>query len=162
MNKRIAAVTAAAAVLAAVAVGYTVQAANRQVQATPKGDATPATAPGLYVRKPNGAVEVRNRGTGLTCQRFYAAGDTAVCVAARPGFPPMTRATVLNRDLRPQQTVDFGGTPNRARVSPTGRMVSWTVFVSGDSYATTAFSTRTGILDTHTGYLIKSMESIQL
>lgn len=165
MNKRIVAVAAAAAVLAAVAVGYTVHAANRPVQAA-TGNATPAKNPGLYVRTKEGAVAVEHKGsrtnTALQCQRFYAAGDTAVCLAARQGLQPMTRATVLDPNLRTRQTVDFGGTPNRARVSPTGRMVSWTVFVSGDSYATTKFSTRTGILDTRTGYLIKSMESIQL
>lgn len=165
MNKRIVAVAAAAVVLAAVAVVYTVQAATRPVQAT-TGTATPATNPGLYVRTAEGAIAVEENGhrtnTSLSCQRFYTVNDTAVCLAARPGLQPMTRATILDKNLRTRETVDFGGTPNRARVSPTGRMVSWTVFVSGDSYATTAFSTRTGILDTKSGYLIKSMESIQL
>ncbi|MFC7615716.1 hypothetical protein ACFQV2_21680 [Actinokineospora soli] len=100
--------------------------------------------------------------TGLSCARFYAAAGTAVCLSAKPGLAPMTTATVLDRDLRPVRTVEFGGTPNRARVSPSGRMVSWTVFVSGDSYTANSFSTRTGILDTRSGYLIKNMESIQL
>uniref|UniRef100_UPI0031DFC179 hypothetical protein n=1 Tax=Saccharothrix mutabilis TaxID=33921 RepID=UPI0031DFC179 len=41
-------------------------------------------------------------------------------------------------------------------------MVSWTVFVSGDSYNTAGFSTRTGILDTATDEIRKSIEDIPL
>jgi hypothetical protein len=41
-------------------------------------------------------------------------------------------------------------------------MLSWTMFATGDSYATAAFSTRTSILDLRTGYLIKNMEQIPL
>ncbi len=54
------------------------------------------------------------------------------------------------------------GVPSRLQVSPSGRMVSWTVFVSGDSYNTTGFSTRTGLLDTSTEELRKSIEDIPL
>ncbi|MGW5053864.1 TolB family protein [Actinokineospora sp. NPDC004072] len=149
---KVLAATAAGVVLAAVAVGYTVTAADRP---TP---AQAAIAPGLHVRGADGVIT----GTGLSCHRFYAAGDAAVCLTAKPGIPPMTTATVVGRDLAQRHEVQFGGTPSRARVSPSGRMVSWTVFVSGDSYAGSDFSTRTGILDTRTGYLIKNMESIQL
>jgi hypothetical protein len=165
VNPRILAVTAAGAVLAAVAVGYTVHAAGRSVPPAAAGEA-PAT--GLYVRTTAGNIAVRREAgggyaeTGLRCHRFYLAGDTAICLSAAPGLTPRTTATVLGRDLRPRRTVTFGGTPNRARVSPSGRMASWTVFVTGDSYAATGFSTRTGILDTRTGYLIKNLESIQL
>lgn len=159
MRTRVAAVSAAAAVLAAVGVGYTLRAADR-------GGPAPAPsaemAPGLYVRGPDGAVRRDGTPTGLSCHRFYAAAETAVCLSARPGLAPMTTATVLDRALRPVREVEFGGTPNRARVSPSGRVVTWTVFVSGDSYTSASFSTRTGILDLDTGYLIKNMESIQL
>ncbi|GGS49056.1 TolB family protein [Actinokineospora fastidiosa] len=151
---KVMAVVAAGVVLAAVAVGYTVHAADRPAPETAPG----AIAPGLHVRTADGTVS----GTSLSCHRFYAAGDAAVCLAAKPGFPPKTTATVLGRDLTTRHEVEFGGTPNRARVSPSGRMVSWTVFVSGDSYTASGFSTRTGILDTRTGYLVKNMESIQL
>ncbi|MEJ2859391.1 MULTISPECIES: hypothetical protein [unclassified Saccharothrix] len=54
------------------------------------------------------------------------------------------------------------GIPSRLQVSRSGRMVSWTVFVSGDSYNTTGFSTRTGILDTTTDELRKSIEDLPL
>lgn len=54
------------------------------------------------------------------------------------------------------------GIPNRARVSASGQVLSWTTFTTGDSYNTAAFSTRTAILDLRTGYLVKSIEQIPL
>lgn len=168
MRTRILAVAAAGVVLAAVAVGYTVHAAGRASSAAQDSRVAPANTAGLYQRTAAGTIAVqagpsgKRKPTSLSCHRFYVGGPTAVCLTTKGGLPPMTRAIVLDRELATRDTIDFGGTPNRARVSPSGRMVSWTVFVSGDSYATTAFSTRTGIYDTRTGYLIKSMESIQL
>ena len=159
LTKRALAVVAAGVVLAGVGVGYTIHAAGRPV-AAPTGSS--AMTAGLYVRHVDGSVTRERQPTGLSCHRFYASAETAVCLSARAGLAPMTAATVLDRSLRPVRTVEFGGTPNRARVSPSGRMVSWTVFVSGDSYTSASFSTRTGILDTQTGYLIKNVESIQL
>ncbi|MER6434615.1 hypothetical protein ABT272_44875 [Streptomyces sp900105245] len=41
-------------------------------------------------------------------------------------------------------------------------MAAWTVFVSGDSYAGTKFSTRTSLLDTQTWTLTNSLESYQI
>ncbi|GAA4933943.1 hypothetical protein ACFPM3_04875 [Streptomyces coeruleoprunus] len=183
---RVTAVALAAALLAAVAVVYTVRASERNAPAAPDASGiTLTTTPGLYVRTDAGTVSVvpteggrkaprtedgreatrtedAREATGLACRRFYAAGGTAVCLTTVPGIPPRTQAVVLDSALRPKRTVTFGGTPNRARVSPSGRVISWTVFVSGDSYAGSAFSTRSGILDTRTGYLIKNMETVQL
>ncbi|SDJ36805.1 hypothetical protein [Streptomyces indicus] len=166
LRTRIGAVALAAAVLAALAVVYTVRATDRAQPGAAASGVTLANTPGLYARTAEGTVAAvhgdRRKDTGLTCRRFYAAGTSAVCLTTRPGIPPRSEAIVLDRDLRPRRTVTFGGTPNRARVSPSGRMVSWTVFVSGDSYAGNAFSTRSGILDTKTGYLIKNVETLQL
>lgn len=171
---RVTALAAATVVLAAVAVVYTVRAADRgAAQAAPgTANVTLDNTPGLYVRTAEGRVAAvpydggaagkRRTGTGLSCRRFHASGGTAVCLAVKPGIPPMTKAIILDRDLKTRRTIVVGGTPNRARVSPSGRMVSWTLFVTGDSYTSSAFSTRSGILDLKTGYLIKSMETIQL
>ncbi|MFJ9518612.1 TolB family protein [Kitasatospora sp. NPDC101801] len=99
---------------------------------------------------------------GPSCERFHAAGDTALCLQQLPGLPARADAVVLDRRLRETQRITLPGIPNRARVSASGRMLSWTMFATGDSYATSAFSTRTSILDLNTGYLIKSMEQIPL
>ncbi|MFD7668446.1 hypothetical protein [Streptomyces sp. NPDC059788] len=188
MRARVVAVAVATAVLATVAVVYTVTAARRAEPAdtpsafgldhgqlyfrsTRDGEgagrvarlaAAPATAtsPGVAaMRAP--AADHRTTG-GPACERFYAAGGTALCLQRRPGIPPAAYAVVLDGRLREQRRIALTGIPNRARVSASGRMLSWTMFATGDSYATTSFSTRTSILDTRTGYLVKNMEDIPL
>ncbi|MEV4945934.1 hypothetical protein [Streptomyces sp. NPDC053755] len=99
---------------------------------------------------------------GPVCDRFHASGSTALCLQRRPGVPARSYALVLDRRLREVRRIALPGIPNRARVSASGRMLSWTMFATGDSYATAAFSTRTSILDLRTGYLVKNMEQIPL
>lgn len=96
--------------------------------------------------------------TSLRCQRVYTAGATTVCLRlAGPG--PSYEAAILNDAGAVVRTVALPGTPSRAQVSVSGRMVSWTVFVTGDSYAVPGgFSTRTGVVDLRTGQLIESLE----
>lgn len=66
---------------------------------------------------------------------------------------------MLDSSLRELRTVPLNGIPNRVRVSGSGRMASWTVFVTGDSYNSGEFSTRTGILDTRTGTQVGNLET---
>ncbi|KQV12040.1 MULTISPECIES: hypothetical protein [unclassified Kitasatospora] len=99
---------------------------------------------------------------GPSCERFHAAGDTALCLQRLPGLPARADVVVLDRQLHETRRITLPGIPNRARVSASGRMLAWTMFATGDSYATSAFSTRTSILDLDTGYLVKSMEQIPL
>ncbi|WP_405592573.1 TolB family protein [Streptomyces sp. NBC_01190] len=97
--------------------------------------------------------------SGVKCLRFYAAGGTGICLQAERG--PVTdtyQALVLDSRLHETRHVGLAGIPTRARVSPSGRMVAWTVFVGGDSYAGTNFSTRASILDTRTGVLQPTLE----
>lgn len=172
-------VGAAAVVLAGVAIGYTLYAGARPSQsAHAAGDAAPASHPGLYLRGADGYVAVQRgdgavdagegakaperTGAGLDCFRFYASGDTAVCLRPQGGLTPMTTTEILDGDLDVKETFQFDGVPTRARVSPSGRMAAWTVFVTGDSYASTNFSTRTGMYDLETGYLVDSIEDLQL
>ncbi|MFC7615923.1 TolB family protein [Actinokineospora soli] len=95
--------------------------------------------------------------TGEACDRVYAAGSTISCL--RPvGVLKATELAVLDPQLREKKVVPLTGFPNRTRVSPSGRMVGWTLFVDGHSYAANGFSTQTGILDTETGTLVPSLE----
>ncbi|MEU9316664.1 hypothetical protein [Streptomyces sp. NPDC048295] len=179
---RIAVVVAVVLLLAGGSVGYVMHARQRAESERTEADASFAlTGPALYFRdtasgrvahQPSaGNREVRTAGArtsaarttgGPACDRFYASQDGALCLRARPGVLPKTYAIVLDRQLREKRRITVPGVPTRARVSASGRMLSWTVFATGDSYATTSFSTRTAILDLRTGYLIKSMENIQL
>jgi WD40-like Beta Propeller Repeat len=99
----------------------------------------------------------------LKCARFYAAAGTGICLQTNPGvLKQSNRALLLDADLRTRRTFPLAGTPSRARVSPSGRYVAWTVFVSGESYSSAFFSTRTSILDTRTMRLIPSLETFSV
>jgi dipeptidyl aminopeptidase/acylaminoacyl peptidase len=102
---------------------------------------------------PGGPREV----TGQRCDRAYRAGGTTSCLRPVGAFKAGELA-VLDAGLHEVRTVPLTGFPNRTRVSPSGRMVAWTLFVDGHSYAANGFSTTTGILDTTTGTSVTSLE----
>ncbi|WP_018684767.1 TolB family protein [Actinokineospora enzanensis] len=100
-----------------------------------------------------------NRTTGtMQCLRVYTAGGTTVCL--RLTLPGAYEAAVFDSTGAQLRTVPLPGTPSRARVSASGKIVSWTVFVTGDSYLSPGgFSTRTGVLDLRSGTLTESLET---
>ncbi|MFI1104085.1 TolB family protein [Streptomyces melanogenes] len=167
---RLAAVVIAVLLLAGGSLGYVLHARHRErPQQVAAEDSFTLDEPGLYFRdSATGRVaRLPARGGprvtgGPSCDRFYAAGERALCLLKLPGLPARTRALVLDRRLREVRGVTVPGIPNRARVSASGNLLSWTAFAVGDSYATSGFSTRTSVLDLRTGYLIKSIEDIPL
>nr|CEL12728.1 hypothetical protein [Kibdelosporangium sp. MJ126-NF4] len=96
--------------------------------------------------------------SGLRCQRFHRAAGTSVCLRlAGPG--PSYEAAVLTADNTVVKTISLPGIPSRARVSPSGNLVAWTSFVTGDSYTVPGgFSTRAGFFDLRTGEVVESIE----
>ncbi|WP_127500551.1 TolB family protein [Actinoplanes solisilvae] len=171
----------AAVLLAAAAIGYAVSrprpsprpvaaAAGPVTLAT--GPGTPAAGPGTRAAGPR-ILAITDRHltvaplggdsrsiSGVECLRAYAAAGTAICL--RPKTAWSYEAAVLDEELHERTAFAVPGLPNRARVSASGRMVSWTTFVGGDSYAGSAFSTRTGILDTRTGNRADTLENFTI
>lgn len=100
--------------------------------------------------------------TGEQCLRVYAAAGVTVCLRiAGPG--PTYEAAVVDDRVDPTHVVPLPGVPSRARVSASGRIVSWTSFVTGDSYSVPGgFSTRSGILDTTSGEVVESIEDFDV
>lgn len=157
-----------AVALAAVSIGYIWLAADRRAdgadtQSAGSDRVTLAPGPRLLISAgrrlavvptgdPSGARSI----SALECVRVYAASGTGVCL--RPESPWSYQLVVLDAELREQRVIPIPGLPNRARVSPSGRMVAWTTFIGGDSYNSGGFSTRTGILDTRTGALTSTLE----
>lgn len=95
--------------------------------------------------------------TELVCQRFYAAGGTSVCL--KLSGPGPTYSAEVSRGGKPVKTIPLPGIPSRAKVSQSGNVVSWTSFVTGDSYSVPGgFSTRTGFFDVRTGESVESIE----
>lgn len=116
---------------------------------------------GKLAAVPVGDADAARRVGDLHCDRFAAAHDTAVCLRLKPGsLPPLTDLIVLDGSLHEKHRETLPGTPSRARVSPDGRIVSWTMFVSGDSYAATGFSTRSGLYQVDTGRMVKTVEEL--
>jgi hypothetical protein len=101
------------------------------------------------------------RFAALDCARVYAAGGAGLCLR-QDGALSTYQLAVLGPDLAVRRQIPLVGLPNRARVSPDGRLVAWTVFVTGDSYNGGQFSTRAGILDTRSGDLADTLEDFAL
>jgi dipeptidyl aminopeptidase/acylaminoacyl peptidase len=157
------------ALLVAAAVTYTVSARHDTAAAEPAAALTLApgqllfrdTATGRVGAVPLGETTAKPQLSGLKCDRFAVAKQTAVCLAVRPGtLPAVTDVLVLDDHLAVRHTETLPGTPSRARVSPDGKRVYWTLFVTGDSYAQTGFSTRAGLYDVDTGRLVKTIEEL--
>ncbi|MGW3181030.1 TolB family protein [Kitasatospora sp. NPDC001119] len=97
--------------------------------------------------------------SGVQCLRFHAAAGTGICLQAQHGALEDTyRAVVLDDHLRELRSFPAAGIPTRSRVSPSGHLAAWTVFVSGDSYAGSDFSTRTSIVDVRDWNLRENLE----
>ncbi|BCY08061.1 hypothetical protein [Actinoplanes sp. L3-i22] len=95
--------------------------------------------------------------SALDCVRVYAAAGRGICL--RPDGPLATyQLAVLDASLRVGETYPVVGVPNRARVSPSGNVLAWTVFVTGDSYNGGKFSTRAGMINFATGETVDSLE----
>ena len=157
--------------LVAIAVAYVIVAGRRgsaPAAAATTVDAHPgdrilfrSTAAGSY-----GRVATVGRGngsgprtvSGVSCDRVYAAAGAVICL--RPDGPLVTyQLAILDARLSAIQTYPLVGVPNRARVSPSGHVLAWTVFVTGDSYNGGKFSTRVGMIDTATGETVDTLET---
>lgn len=165
--KRVLLTALAAVLLAAVAVGYAVSRPRpeprRPVPAA--GPVTLAAGPRLLAITDRRLMTAPINGSertvaDLECLRAYAAAGTGICL--RPKTAWSYEAVVLDQDLHERAAFAVPGLPNRARVSADGRMVAWTTFVGGDSYAGSAFSTRTGIYDTRTGARAETLEGFAI
>jgi len=144
-------------------------------EARPQAGAAP-TGVGVMVRavdpsKPtlNGRVfvvedgKVSRRSGDLACERVYYAAGRGICMGVAPSGVDYT-AKIFDANFQTLHTIDLTGLPSRARVSADGRYGAMTVFVAGDSYLgnSTAFSTRTTILDMADGRQIGQLEQYEV
>jgi hypothetical protein len=83
--------------------------------------------------------------TDTSCDRVHAAAQKVLCLSSRKGVVTTYSAHILDGELNHPQDLPLTGIPSRARVSRDGSLTATTSFTAGDSYASTAFSTRTVI-----------------
>ncbi|WP_433447154.1 TolB family protein [Streptomyces sp. CA-142005] len=185
LHRRLLILVAAVLLLAGLGTGVVLHAAARADRANRPQSGDPAVRAGKLTLDQNGRLAFVNAAPGphrtavasvpstdpkdgrtasaLKCARFYAAAGTGICLQSNPGvLKQSNRALLLDADLRTRRTFALAGTPSRARVSPSGRFAAWTVFVSGESYSSAFFSTRTSILDTRTMRLTPSLETFSV
>ncbi|MGH3863398.1 hypothetical protein [Actinokineospora sp.] len=165
---RVATMVVATIVLAGLAIGYVGFKKSSKPAEAPATAETVSLAPGprLLTLTSTGqvtTVDKANPGgaravSTTKCDRVHAAAGTGACLFA-DGVIGTVWLRVLDADLRERKAIEISGVPNRVRVSASGRMVAWTAFVGGDSYATLNFATRTGIYDTKTGTVFKTLET---
>lgn len=96
--------------------------------------------------------------TPLQCQRVYFAAGQGLCLS-NASIDVLGNGTYsFDSDFNVSHTYPQVGLPSRVRLAPNGEIGSTTVFVAGDSYNTTGFSTRTMLIDTPDGEVLNDLE----
>jgi len=121
---------------------------------------SPALNGGVFVVEDG---KVKRRSRDLACERVYFAAGGGICMGVAPSGVDYT-ASVFDSKFHPVHSMRLTGLPSRARVSSDGRLGAMTVFVAGDAYlqSSTAFSTRTYILDMESGETIGQLEQFEV
>ncbi|HET9773306.1 MAG TPA: hypothetical protein VFS16_20610 [Acidimicrobiia bacterium] len=106
---------------------------------------------------PNGTRQI----TRYPCRRVAMAAGRGLCLAEQQDDPfgSPYEARIFGPDFATVGALPLAGLPSRARVSSDGRYGAATVFVTGDSYAPTTFSTRTTLFDLAAGTSLGDLES---
>jgi hypothetical protein len=96
----------------------------------------------------------------LRCERVHMAAGRGVCLTADRGVFTTYGAVLLDRTFNPVAELPLVGAPSRLQVAPGGTLAATTVFVTGHSYTTVGFSTRTSIIDLDTRrWLVEDLET---
>ena len=101
--------------------------------------------------------------TPLQCDRVHYAGDHGICLEVKRAALTTYEAHIFDRNFKILHTLPLAGPPSRARMSPDGRLAAVTVFVSGHSYGSPGFTTRTSVIDAASGrFLIDDLEKLEV
>ncbi|MEU3454310.1 hypothetical protein ABZ671_12010 [Micromonospora sp. NPDC006766] len=99
--------------------------------------------------------------TPASCDRVYATGGQALCLAANRGLTTTFTARMLGADWSAKADLPLSGLPSRARLSPDGSLTATTTFVYGDAYTNPGqFSTRT-LVTRSTGQQLADLETFR-
>jgi hypothetical protein len=100
--------------------------------------------------------------TDLPCSRIYMAAGNGICLSDRGDILNPYKVVFFGPDFKERSSSPLPGVPSRARVSSDGKYGASTVFVTGDSYAPGAFSTRTSVWDMATGGHLADLEQFSV
>ncbi len=100
--------------------------------------------------------------TPLACDRVHASRTAGLCLSASRGVFTSYQAEAFDSEFKVTKTFPLEGVPSRTRVSSDGSMAGATVFVSGDSYASDTFSTRTSLYDLKRHSAVGNLEQFEV
>ena len=100
--------------------------------------------------------------TKLPCERVYASNESGLCLQASRDVLTTYQAVSFDGLFEPLHSFNLAGTPSRTRVSRDGLFAAITVFVTGDSYNTGGFSTRTTLIDLASEKAIGDLEEFSV
>ena len=100
--------------------------------------------------------------TSLACDRVAMSHGVGLCLKADHGVVTTYRGEIFDSKFHVTHDFAVPGLPSRARVSPDGRYAAMTLFVYGDSYAASNFSTCTLFVDTRTGRFLSNIEQFDV
>lgn len=100
--------------------------------------------------------------TSLRCERVAFAHGVGMCLTDESGITITSGLDIFDARFRVRHHIGLPGIVSRARVAPNGKVGAATVFVSGDSYASDSFSTRTNFFDLVKGRIIGDLEKFRV
>ncbi len=100
--------------------------------------------------------------TPLSCERVHGMGKSGICLQASRGVITTYQCVSFDSNFQVRNTFKLAGIPSRTRVSRDGRLAGVTVFVAGDSYTSSGFSTRATIFDLGSANVVGDLESFEV
>ncbi len=100
--------------------------------------------------------------TPLSCARVDVTAGAGICLSVDQGIVTTYSGKIFDDNFDVQHTFPLPGRPSRARMSPDGHYAAMTVFVYGDSYAASTYSTRTIFVDARTGEILGHLEEFDV
>jgi hypothetical protein len=100
--------------------------------------------------------------TPVIGDRVYGSPQVVFVLRAFRSALTTYEAESFGGDFRAGPVFKLAGAPSRTRVSPSGRLAASTVFITGDSYNSGGFSTRTTLFDLAAGKVLGDLEDFNV
>jgi hypothetical protein len=95
---------------------------------------------------------------GLACERVAIGAGQGICLQADRGVFTTFQAVLFDRAFKQRSTIRLEGSPSRTRISADGRIGAITAFLTGHTYAASAYSTKTILVDMVSGDVLGDLE----
>jgi hypothetical protein len=96
----------------------------------------------------------------FVCDRVSFAAGHGICLQTERGMFTTYKAVLFDETMQARHSIKLQGSPSRTRISSDGRLGAVTVFVTGQAhgYSSSAFSTKTSLIDMASGEELTDLE----